>query len=146
MKVQFTIPWSYSEEVDTTFPLPDDYMYWKPLVEHFLEGIDIVEIHCWNEEQDVIQEIQSDYNSFVHVSDHMTVFKMTNINTAKELLLNKCEKDHRFKWFTVNFIMQGEVIFHSSHWATEFAVTAKNSAEAAWIQSVTPKNTDFLFY
>ncbi|MBT2691537.1 hypothetical protein [Bacillus sp. ISL-55] len=146
MEVQFTVPWCSSQEVDDTFPLPDDYKYWRPLVAHFLEETDTVEIHCWNEEQEVILEIQTILKSSVHVSEHMTVFKITNDKSAQDILLNKYEKNHRFKWFTVNLIQQSEVIFHSGHWATEFAVTAKNSEEASWIQSVTPTNTDFLFY
>ncbi|MFT9597419.1 hypothetical protein [Mesobacillus sp.] len=146
MEVQFTVPWSYSEKVDTTFPLTDDYEYWRPLVEHFLERTDTVEIHCWNEEQVAIKEIQSVLNSSVHVGDHMTVFKISNDKSAQDILLNKYEKNHKFKWFTVNLIRQGEVIFHSGHWATEFAVTIKNAEEVPWIQKITPKNTDFLIY
>lgn len=146
MEVQFTVPWSYSEEVDTTFPLPDDYEYWEPLVSRFLEGTDTVEIHCWNEEQEAIQEVQSVLNCSVHVSDHITVFKITNTKSAKDILLSKYEKNHRFKWFTVNLIRQGELIFHSGHWATEFAVTVKNAEEASKIKTITPKNTDFFIY
>ncbi|GAM14960.1 hypothetical protein [Mesobacillus selenatarsenatis] len=146
MEVQFTVPWSYSDEVDTTFPLPDDYEYWRPLVKHFLERTDTVEIHCWNEEQEAIQGIQSVLNSSVQVGSHMTIIEISNDKNVQDILLNKYKKNNRFKWFTVNLMFHGEVIFHSGHWATEFAFTARNTEEALWIQGVTPRNTDFFFY
>lgn len=146
MEIQFTIPWSYSIEEDTVFPLPDDYEYWRPLVSHFLNKTDTVEIHCWNEEKEAIKEIKSVPNCSVLVGDNMTIFKFTNVQNLPDFLLNKYEMVNKFKWFTVNFIHHGEIIFHSGHWATEFAVTAGNDEEAAWIQSVTPKNTEFFFY
>jgi hypothetical protein len=146
MEIQFTIPWSHSEEVDTAFPLPDDYEYWRPLASHFLAKTNTIEIHCWNEEQEAIMEIQSVPNCSVHVGDNMTILEFSNVPNLSDFLLNNYEKENRFKWFTVNLIRHGEIIFHSGHWATEIAVTAENAEEAAWIQSVTPENTEFVFY
>lgn len=146
VEIQFTVPWSYSEEEDTTFPLPDDYKYWRPLVSHFLKKADSIEFHCWNEEQEAIKEIQSIVNCSVHAGDNMTLFQFSNVQNIQDFLLNKYEIENKFKWFTVNLIRYGEIIFHSGHWATEFAVNAESAEETAWIQSVTPTNTEFLFY
>jgi hypothetical protein len=145
VEIHFTIAWS-SEEGPSAFPLPDDYEYWRALVPHFLNKTDSIEIHCWNEEQEAIKEIQSELDCSVHVGDNMTIFKGSNVQTLPDILLNKYEMKNKFKWFTVNLIRHGEIIFHSGHWATEFAVTAENAEEAAWVQSVTPKDTEFFFY
>lgn len=55
-KLHFTIP-TFTEDLDT-FPIPENenYDYWVPLISYFLKQSTIIEIHCWNDEKNVIEE------------------------------------------------------------------------------------------
>lgn len=46
---------------NSTFPKPEteNNDYWVSILEYFLAKSDTVEIHCWNEEIETIEEIKS---------------------------------------------------------------------------------------
>lgn len=44
-------------ESDNGMHYAEDYSFWPTLIEHFLSGMDAFEIHCWEDEQAVVDEI-----------------------------------------------------------------------------------------
>ncbi|EDL63492.1 hypothetical protein [Bacillus sp. SG-1] len=104
MNLYFLIP-TYTEG-DSTFPKPvsGDYKYWFSLISAFLKKSDTIEIHCWNEEIDTVEEIVSLKQGFKKINEeNLTIFKgkVTSI-IIKFILNNYCNKQGELKWFTLN--------------------------------------------
>lgn len=145
MEVQFTIPWfTYDEK--STFPLPENYHYWVPLIQNYLNKTELIEIHCWNEEKEILTEINSLFDTASNVETNLTIFKFSKNRKIEDYLTQHYEMGKKFKWFTVNFYKGSNVIFHSGHWATEFVILDPGKADMDFIRAVTPSDTNFLQY
>lgn len=145
----FNIP-NYTEE-HSSFPIPisGDYSYWFSLLSFFLAKANKIEIHCWNEESETIDELKCiQKESFeIDFEEHMTIFKGRKTEVLGSYLLNHhLNKSGNLKWFTVNLNQDFKHVFHSGHWGTEFFVPAASEKEIAFIKDVTPNETGFLKY
>ncbi|MEK3857438.1 hypothetical protein [Cytobacillus sp. FSL H8-0458] len=137
--------------IDSTFPKPvnENYNYWLALIEHFLTISDTIEIHCWNEETDTIDEINSLYKEEfeVGIEENLTIFKGTISKLLIDYLLNKSINNNGdLKWFTLNLERLRLPVFHSGHWGTELFIPNITKEDITFIKSVTPKETNFLEY
>ena len=138
---------TYSDD-NSTFPKPEagNYDYWVPLLEYFLAKTDIIEIHCWNEEIETIEEITSLCIENIEIikEDNLTIFKGIKTSRLSEYILHsKLNKNSELKWFTVNLEVNQMSVFHSGHWGTEFYVPNVSNNDIAFIKSVTPPETDY---
>lgn len=129
--------------------IQEDYSYWVPLMKHFIEKSDTVEIHCWNEEDEVIKETKDLFKEPPELPENMklTIFrgKLTD-DISHHLLYNHLAEMENIKWFTI-FLSKGDTtMFHSEHWGTEFFAPNLNEEEVAYITSVMPKDTNFNQY
>ncbi|WHY85923.1 hypothetical protein QNH39_25665 [Neobacillus novalis] len=145
----FNIP-SYTDD-NSAFPKPvhRNYDYWVPLINHFLAKSDTIEIHCWNEEIDTIEEIKSLHIGTFEMfkEENITIFKGKKTSTLSDYLMNNNMNIFgEFKWFTVNFDKGMVPVFHSGHWGTEFFVPNAMEKDIAIIKSVTPTETSFNQY
>ncbi|MGY6212269.1 hypothetical protein ACXEO8_20045 [Cytobacillus firmus] len=125
-------------------PLNDNYGYWVPLINFFLPKSDTIEIHCWNEEIEIINEIKRfNINKFEMQDENITIFKGMKFCILSDYLLNKnLDEKGNFKWFTVNLNYKGEPVFHSGHWGTEFFVTNAKEKDIEIIKSAIPTGTN----
>lgn len=135
-------------DYDSTFPKPanDNYDYWVALVGYFLAKSDTIEIHCWNEEIETIEEIQSLHINKVEMmkEENITLFKLKKKPALSDYLLNNnLNRMGELKWFTVNLNHGMVSVFHSGHWGTEFFVPNPMEEDIAFIKSVTPPETSF---
>ncbi|WP_423410092.1 hypothetical protein AABM38_09190 [Heyndrickxia sp. MSNUG] len=145
MEVQFTVPWFTFDE-NPTYPLPENYNYWVPLTQYYLKKTNLIEIHCWNEEKEILTEINSLFGAVINVETNLTIFKFSKNRKIEDYLTQQYKVAEKFKWFTVNFYSGSNVIFHSGHWATEFVVLDPGKADMDFIKAVTPSDTNFLQY
>lgn len=141
-----TIP-SYTE-VNSTFPKPDnkDYNYWIALIKHFVTKSDTIEIHCWNEETEIIGEITSLFTGEFEmvIEEKLTFFKGTISPSLVDYLLNKSVNNNgELKWFTINLERFMLPVFHSGHWGTELFIPKITKEDTAFIKRVTPEESEF---
>ncbi len=109
----FNIP-IYTQD-NSTFPKPvnEKYDYWSPLI---LEKSDTIEIHCWNDEIDIIEDINTlSLNTFeMFQEDNITIFKGKKTFALSNYLLNDYTNNMgEFKWFTVNLDIGPTTPLHS---------------------------------
>ncbi|MER2261495.1 MAG: hypothetical protein ABS934_05720 [Psychrobacillus sp.] len=123
--------------------------YWVPLMNYFLSQSDTLEIHCWNEEEVVIEETKSMLeDSFeIIMENNLTVFKGNKVlDIVNHLLSNNVNVEGKIKWFSIFLSKNSTTIFHSEHWGTEFFAPNVNEKDIAFIKSVMPKETNFNQY
>lgn len=148
-KLHFTIP-VYTEENDA-FPIPENesYEYWVPLMENFIEQSNAIEIHCWNEEKDIIKETALLFinNAEIVKEDNLTIIKGSiTEEISNHLLYENLNTIGRLKWFSIFLIKNNAPVFQAEHWGTEFFVSDISEETAAFIKSVMPTGTDFYMY
>lgn len=146
-QLHFTIS-EYFQGVDG-YPVPEDYGYWVPLMKHFIERSDTVEIHCWNEEKEVIKEMNALVQSHPRLPKdvNLTIFHCSLTDeVAHHLLYEHIAETENIKWFSI-FLSKGDItMFHSEHWGTEFFAPDLSQEDIAYIRSVMPKVTNFHEY
>ncbi|MFN7249824.1 MAG: hypothetical protein ACK4M9_03445 [Anaerobacillus sp.] len=138
-------------ELDSSTPLPinKNYDYWAPLIKHFLNKSDTIEIHCWNGEGEVIKELTSLHkNSFEIVVDEcLTIFKsQLNSSIIEFLLCDFLNDSNQFKWFSLFLSYGTKPIFDSGHWGTEFFSPAATKNDIEFIKQVMPVDTNVHLY
>lgn len=144
--LHFTVP-TYTE--DDAFPTPESDGFWVPLFSPFLKESDGIEIHCWNDEDEIIQELRSMDNSLLHVEkgQDLTVFKISNTDEASDYLLNHfLSIKGRFKWFSVFLSRNDETLFHAEHWGTAFFVPKIQKQCVEEISKIMPAGTSLNYY
>ncbi|WP_432351973.1 hypothetical protein [Sporosarcina sp. A2] len=118
-------------------------------MEHFLAKSDVIDIYCWDEEIDTIEEIQSQFIGKIKIrkEEKLTIMTASNSSLLTEYLL-KSHLNNRgeLKWFTVNLYKDLASMFYASHWGTEFVVPHVTEKDIAFIVSVTPEETIFHHY
>jgi len=148
-KLHFTIP-TFTEDLDT-FPTPEseNYDFWVPLINYFIKQSNIIEIHCWNEEKDVIEEttlLFEDSFKIVNGRD-ITVIKGRKIDyMSNYLIYENLKTNGRLKWFSIFLSNNNTPIFHSEHWGTEFFAPNLREENIVYIKSIMPTGTDFHQY
>jgi len=147
-QLHFTFP-TFQTGHDGYTPILEDYSYWVPLMKHFIEKSDTVEIHCWSDEDEVIKETKALVKEPPELPEDMklTIFrgKLTD-DISHYLLYNHIAETENIKWFSI-FLSKGDTtMFHSEHWGTEFFAPNLSEEEIAYITSVTPKDTYFHQY
>ncbi|MGM9926513.1 MAG: hypothetical protein ACI35P_01050 [Bacillus sp. (in: firmicutes)] len=138
---------TYTED-DSTFPKPlnGNYNYWTALIKYYLSKADTVDIHCWNEEVETIEEIALLHKQTMNITyeENMTIFQGNVTSSLKEYLLysnlNICGG---LKWFAVHLDKGKESVFQSGHWGTEFFVPNVLEEEIAVIKKIVPDETEF---
>ncbi|MGM7680613.1 hypothetical protein ACSVDA_00535 [Cytobacillus sp. Hm23] len=145
-KMYFSVS-TYVKE-DSWIGVPVNYDYWIPLIKHFLKHSNSIEIHCWNEEQKIIDElmrINEDYT--IDVLNDMTVIKtVLSPKLVSLLTTNHLDNKGKIKWFSLFFYKDGNRTYNSEHWGTEFVVSALNKDETITIRNIMPKDTNFHEY
>lgn len=144
LEYNLTINISVYTEANSTFPKPtnENYDYWNPLLNYFLTRSDTIEIHCWNEEIETINELKLLFNGKMDMvkEENITIFKLIKSTiTIDYLLNNSVNKNGELKWFTVNLEKLMKPVFHSGHWGTEFFIPNVTKEDIAYIKSITPE-------
>ena len=141
---------TYTEN-HSSFPKPEanHYDYWIPLIGFFIDKSDRIEIHCWNSEMEIIQEMKLFHGETLEmvVEENLTIFYGNITSTIRDYLLySYISKNGRFKWFTVRFKDGLFPVLSSEHWGTEFFVPSVTEKEIEYIKSITPKGTIYHTY
>jgi hypothetical protein len=132
-----------------TPPVCDKYDYWVSLMTHYLSRSDLLEIHCWNEEREVLEELASllenPYEKVIETN--LTIFKMKTMpDVVNHLLTDNIGREGEIKWFSIFLSKNNKTIFHSEHWGTEFFAPDVNEEDIEFITSVMPEGTNFHQY
>lgn len=102
----------------------------------------MVEVHCWNDEKETIEEIKSLPNFYECKEVNLTIFQGNITSILSDYLTNEiADIDGRFKWFTVNLYKDKSPVFHSGHWGTEFFIQNVLEKDDEFIRRVTPPGT-----
>ena len=123
--------------------------FWVPLVNYFLSKSDTIEIHCWNEEEVVIEETKSMLKGSFEIilENNLTIFKGNKaLDVVNHLLTYNVDIEGKIKWFSVFLSKSDTTIFHSEHWGREFFAPNVNEKDIAFIKSVMPNETNFIQY
>lgn len=123
--------------------------FWIPLMEYFLKRADTIEIHCWNEEKEVIAEIETFLlGSFERKLDkNITIYKGPNIPDVSNYILRKAlNNEGKIKWFSIFLSKEFENVFHSEHWGKEYFAPAVNEKDIEFIKEVMPQDTNYYQY
>jgi len=139
----FSVP-TFPAENDS-FPMTDNYEYWIPLMGYFLKGSDNIEIHSWYDEKQVIEEISYFSNLKKIPTEHNLSYYKGNLipEIVEHILRNNVTNNGRLKWFSIFLSKDGQSIFNSEHWGTEFFAHAINKNDISFIKSIMPKDTNF---
>ena len=142
-RLYFSVP-TFSLENDG-FPMTGTYDYWLPLMEYFLKGSDTIEIHSWNDEKQVIEEISCFSNLMEIPTEHKLTYYKGKLTPeiAEHILRNNVTDNGRLKWFSIFLSKDGKSIFDSGHWGTEFFAHSVNQNDISFIKSVMPTDTNF---
>ncbi|WP_223642526.1 hypothetical protein [Planococcus sp. 4-30] len=130
-------------------PAIGNYEYWLLLMEYFLAKSDLFEIHCFDEEAAIIEELNSNLPGLFEVDKKqgMTIFSgLLTLENAEYLMTRHVSAEKKLKWFSV-FLSRGEQhIFSSEHWGTEFFVPDVTEDDLLFIKHVAPDDTHFNQY
>ena len=123
-----------------------DYGYWLQLVAYYLKLADSIDLHVWNEEVEVIRELEE--KTTLHKRD-LTPLMMTGFTGAitPELIhfiLNESfNSSGAIKWFSMFFKREGKLLFESGHNGSELIAQNPDAKEIAMMKSVLPVNATF---
>lgn len=123
--------------------------YWVPLMNYFLSRSYTIEIHCWNEEEAIIEETKSLLKGSFETTteNNLTIFKGNKEpDVVKHLLSANVNMEGKIKWFSIFLSNNSTTIFHSEHWGMEFFAPHVNEKDIAFIKSVMPIDTNFNQY
>ncbi|WP_043932100.1 hypothetical protein [Bacillus sp. EB01] len=142
----FSIPTITDEHSTSIMPYTLKYDYWQPLVNFFIPKADTIEIHCWNEEEQILTKLKNFFlDGKIEYQENLTIFKGNLDPGLEELVVNHFSgTDSTLKWFTLNLLHSETLVFHSGHWATEFFVSEANDKDMEPLVRIMPKGTDWL--
>ena len=130
-------------------PAIGNYEYWLLLMEYFLAKSDLFEIHCFDAETAVIEELTSNLPGLFDIDKKqgMTIFSgFLTLEIAEYLMSRHVSLKKKLKWFSV-FLSRGEQhVFSSEHWGTEFFVPDITDEDLLFIKHVAPDDTHFNQY
>lgn len=130
-------------------PVNKNYKYWFALMEYFLNTADAIEIHCWNEEIETINEMNSIKSERFEIikEENLTIFKAPTSKSLNEYLLKESVNDESvLKWFTFNLEKLNVPLFHSGHWGTELFIPGITQEDIDMIQIIIPIDSDLQQY
>ena len=144
-----SIPIYTLENESYPIPIDENYDYWIPIITTFLLKANKVEIHCWNEEREIIDEINKHPKLAFEIDKegNLTIFKGSLSATLTNFLITKySSENNRFKWFTINLLHENKTLLHAGHWATEFLIANFSNDDVNLIKNKTPIHTRFHLY
>jgi hypothetical protein len=123
------------------------------MIKFFFEKADFIEVHCWNEEKEIIEEILTEIEDAFPIKDiqsfdNMTIFKGALTSRVKNFILSTStlSENGQLKWFSIFLRHNGTLCFSSEHWGTEFFVPNVSHEEIIFIKSVMPEGIRYLIY
>lgn len=136
---------TYSDS-DNGMHYAEDYSFWNPLIEYFLSGMDAFEIHCWKDEQAVVEEITRELIGVAcRKEGKVLIVKGELTDKAKNFLLtNPLNAAGQLKWFSVFLYRKGTVLFSSEHYGTEFTGSGLNVAQKEFFIRTLPEDISIL--
>ncbi|PAE19290.1 hypothetical protein [Robertmurraya siralis] len=134
------------EYTDSGYRISVSYSFWKPLMNYILAMSDSIEIRCWNDEKEVINELKERFlTELVYkVERNETVFSgALTPKIAEYLTSNFLGKENQLKWFSLFFHRKGRFLFSSEHNGTEFVGYDFNTEQIETIKKRMPNNINF---
>lgn len=130
------------DEFSMRVPENEDYGYWLLLMDRFLKTANQIEIHCWNEELEAMEGLESHLQK--HEEGLYTVFSGEMSLALNQLLTEEyLDSNGEFKWFSVFLSSNGTTVFTAEHWATEFFVPDISKETELYIRKIMPAETSF---
>lgn len=132
-------------ESSNGFNKAEDYSFWIPLMELFLDEADEFEVHCWEDEQAAVDEW---LDSFPHLACRKegqvlivsSIFLLEAKNFIRTHYLNE---ESELKWFSVFLSKSGNELFSSEHYGTEFVGIDLSKEMEILLKRIMPKETSF---
>lgn len=123
-----------------------DYDYWLKLMAYYLERANSVEVHIWNEEVEVIRELEA--KTTLHKRDllplMMTSFTGTITPKLIHFILNEAFNSRGLiKWFSIFLKRDGQLLFESGHNGSELIAQNPDAKEITMMKSVLPINATY---
>ncbi|GKW46527.1 hypothetical protein [Planococcus sp. NCCP-2050] len=133
------------DEFNMRVPENEDYGYWLLLTDRFLKTANQIEIHCWNEEFEAMEGLESHLQK--QEEGLYTVFSGEMSPALNQLLTEEyLDSKGRFKWFSIFLSSNGTTAFTAEHWATEFFVPDISKETELYIRKIMPADTSFHLY
>lgn len=134
------------EYTDSGYRISVSYSFWKPLMNYILAMSDSLEIRCWNDEKEVINELKERFlTELVYKVDrNETVYSGALTPKITEYLTsNFLGDENQLKWFSLFFRRKGCFFFSSEHNGTEFVGYDLNPDQIEAIKRLIPNNINF---
>lgn len=129
-----------SVEGKSSFPV--DTSFWEDLWDQYTNEFEEVVIHCWMEELDILEELNSRAVS-VQTEGLMKVFTI-NLTDENRLYFRNYSVDPKggLKWFTMFFQQDGVEQMEVGHYGSEIILYKVNKEEAEKFVEIFPKIAD----
>lgn len=116
--------------------------FWKSIVMYFMEGADHFRVDCWNEEREVLAELDSVCVTREKVKMcEMQTFKIPVNEKAIEILLTNGNKDYqRSKWFNLGLYKGNQHIVEISHYGKEGCIYCEYKSDITAVKYFIPAN------
>jgi hypothetical protein len=112
--------------------------WWKELIKHFLRVGDSLEIRCWKEESDEIQQA-SRYGNLTDDNYEVSIKGIVSEQFISELLsenpTDKSIYNKMTKYFTINVEREG-IKFCSAHYGTEIYLIDVSDKDVSFFKNV----------
>lgn len=122
-----------------------DYSFWIPLIRYFLKEADEFEIHCWEDEQEAVEEIGAELqDAACRKEGKVLIFSGVLSDEAKAFCQSRAlDEDGNLKWFSVFLHRNGKELFTSEHYGTEFVGYGLNRQQREFFERALPKGSSF---
>ncbi|MGI2328097.1 hypothetical protein [Planococcus sp. YIM B11945] len=128
--------------------MAEDYAFWPPLIAYFIDRSDAFEIHCWEEEQETVEQIQRELDQVqLQKEGHTAVFSGPLTPETKAFFPTKAlNNKNQLKWFSVFLLKDGQSLFSSEHYGTELIGYGLTDEQTKFLQEALPENASFTKY
>lgn len=120
-------------------------LWWKSLVQHFVQIGDIFEIRCWKEETDEIHQA-SMYGKLAEDKNEISIKGFVSAELLMELLSeepnDKTIYNKMTKYFTIN-IEKKQYSFCSAHYGTEIYIIGASDDDISFFQEIMESYSEY---
>lgn len=125
---------------------PTDLSFWEDLWDQYTTKYSEVVIHCWSEEEQVVNELIE--KSFEAMNEGLMKVFTVNLNEENRLYFRNYSMDPKggLKWFTMFFQENGEEQLEIGHYGSEIIFSNVTEENAEEIKAIFPISTDMEYH
>jgi hypothetical protein len=125
---------------------PTDLSFWEDLWDQYTNEYSEVVIHCWAEEEEVVNELSE--KSFEALNEGLMKVFTVNLNDENRLFFRNYSQDPigGLKWFTMFFNTNGEEQLEIGQYGAEIIFSNVDEEKAEEIKAIFPISTEMEYH